>query len=99
VAVEVVDRPVGDRPGHALGVAVGVEAELDLAGPEADVVGLVDVRLGPEQGGIQGLGLGQVLDGMDDDIDGWHGGLLSSPRCHIGRVRPVTTVTRPDGGL
>ena len=64
----VVDLPVADRSGHPLLVAVRVEADLLAVDVEADVVGLVRVRL-PEQGGVHRLGGLEVPHGVDDGLE------------------------------
>jgi hypothetical protein len=71
--VDVVDVPVGERSGHALAVAVGVQADVLAVDLEADVVGLVGDRRDAGELGVQRLGLRQVLDRVD------HG---SDTRCH-----------------
>jgi hypothetical protein len=48
---------------------LGSEAQLLVSQPEADVVGLVDVGLGSEQGLVQRLGLAEVVDRIDDGVD------------------------------
>src|SRR5262245_57603638 len=74
---DVAGAAVADRAGHAVVVAVRVEADLLLADPEADVVGLVGVRLNAQDRPVQRPGAGQVPDGDDDGLDAVaHGCLL-----------------------
>src|SRR4029453_17070979 len=66
---DVVDVAVADGTGHAVVVAVRVEADLLVPDPEADVVGLVGVRLHAQDGPVERLCSGQVPDRDDDGLD------------------------------
>src|SRR5689334_1306121 len=68
--------PVADRPGHALAVAVGIETDVLAAHLEADIVGLIRIRLDTQRT-VKLLGLRQIFDGIDDGSDTFsHGELL-----------------------
>jgi hypothetical protein len=51
----------------------GTSPDLLSGGLEADVVRRVGLRLDAEQGGVHGLGLGQIGDGMQHVLIPWVG--------------------------
>ena len=67
--VEVVHVPEGDRPGHALLVTVGVEADVLPVDRVGDVVRLVLIRFGAGERAEDLLGGGQVRNRVDDRLD------------------------------
>src|SRR5258708_21583765 len=82
----VVDVAVADGSGHAMVVAVRVEADLLATDPEADVVGLVGVRLHAQDGPVERLCGGQVPDGDDDGLH-----TLGHDCLLVGMAQSVTT--------
>src|SRR5215472_7368789 len=83
----VVDVAVTDGSGHAMVVAVRVEADLLVTDPEADVVGLVGVRLHAQDDPVERLRCGQVTDGDDDGLD------AVGHDCLLVGVDPVVTAS------
>jgi len=63
--VDVVDVPVADWPGHAILVAVGIQADVLASNTEPDVVGLDQVGLDTQDRAVQLFRLGQILDRVD----------------------------------
>jgi hypothetical protein len=88
-SLDVVDVPVADRTHHPLTVAVGIQTDILAFDVKADVVRLIHVGLHAQDLTVEGLGLGEVLDGIDERLDVFgHGVLLmvlATPFMHLGK--------------
>jgi hypothetical protein len=64
--LDVVNVPVADRARHPLAVAMGIQTDILAFDVEADVVSLIHLGLHAQELAVQGLGLREVLDGVDE---------------------------------
>jgi hypothetical protein len=87
-SLDIVNVPVADRPCHPLALAVGNQTDILTFDVEADVVSLIHVGLYGQELAVQGLGLREVLDGLDDRLDAFGHGvplmLLVTSSAHLG---------------
>src|SRR5918997_4320939 len=87
-SLDIVNVPVGERPRHPLAMAVGTQTDILASDVEADVVSLIHVGLYAQELAVQGPGLREVLDGVDDRLDAFGHGvllmLLVTSSAHLG---------------
>jgi hypothetical protein len=86
--VDVLNVPGADRTRHPLAVTMGIQTDILAFDVEADVVSLIHLGLHAQELAVQGLGLREVLDGVDECLDAFGHGvlhmLLVTSSAHLG---------------
>ena len=91
--------PVADGAGETTGVTVGVEANVLVGDVVVDIVGLVDRWLCAQEGAVKRLGRSEILDGIDDGLDGSRSRELLGWRVTFAVFGRSLGMTDSDGGL